>query len=280
MLNPSALEHVALMDAGARAAADSGAPLSSPILDVPTGCGALQSSWFSLDEAFLPIPEKLVRHIQLLDYVDLAELLPDNMELQRLADTESRHGSGQWQPRWVNSLITWVQCFVTYATMVAEAHPHRMRNLMAYLRMIVRQAQRHGGDGWRSYDVLFRKIAAANSALRWGQPLPSLYPTPFLAARASAAASCENCGKRDHRSKECTLSPVTASLPKAVVLSKARFTSRLGGHRRRVQVVLLVLVLQTARSARNGILVQVDVRATRHVRTSTLACAAASAAIK
>ena len=137
MPDPSGLEHVALMATGARAAADSGAPLSSPILDVPTGCSALQSSWFSLGEAFPPIPEKLVRHIQSLDYVDLAELLPDNMELQRLADTESRQGSGQRQPRRVASLMTWVQCFVTYAAMVVEAHPHRMRDLMAYLRMIV-----------------------------------------------------------------------------------------------------------------------------------------------
>ena len=151
----SALKHVLLMDAGAHAAADSGAPLFSPILDVPTGCGELQSSWFSLGEAFPSIPEKLVRRIQSLDYVDLAELLPDNMELQRLVDTESRHGSGQRQPQRVASLMTWVQCFVTYAAVVPEAHPHCMRDLMAYLRMIMREAQRHGGDGWRSYDVLF-----------------------------------------------------------------------------------------------------------------------------
>ena len=111
--------------------------------------------------------------------------------------------------------MTWVQCFVTYAAVVAEAHPHRMRDLMAYLRMIVREAQRHGGVDWRSYDLLFRKIAAANSAIRWGQPLPSLYATSFLAARASAAASCKNCGEGDHKSRECALAPVTTSLPKS-----------------------------------------------------------------
>ena len=44
MPNPSALEH---------AAADSGAPLSSSILDVSTSCGALQSDWFSLGELSL-----------------------------------------------------------------------------------------------------------------------------------------------------------------------------------------------------------------------------------
>ena len=47
------------------------------------------------------------------------------------------------------------------------------------------------------------------------QPLPSLYATSFLAARASAAVSCENCREGDHKSKECTLSTVTTSLSKS-----------------------------------------------------------------
>ncbi|XP_062513462.1 uncharacterized protein LOC134189238 [Corticium candelabrum] len=67
----------------------------------------------------------------------------------------------------------------TYAAVVAEAHPHRVRELMAYLRMIVPEAQRHGGDGWRSYDVLFRKIAAANFALRWGSHYRRYTPHRF-----------------------------------------------------------------------------------------------------
>ena len=101
------------------------------------------------------------------------------MELLRLADMEVRHGSGQRQPRRVASLMTWVPCFVTYAAVLAEAYPHRMRDLMAYLRMIVREAQRHGGDGWRSYDVLFWKIAAANFAIRWGRHYHRYTPHRF-----------------------------------------------------------------------------------------------------
>ena len=62
--------------------------------------------------------------------------------------------------------------------------------------------------------MLFRKIATPNSVIRWEQSLPSLYATSFLAARASAAASCENCREGDHKSKECALSPVTTSLSK------------------------------------------------------------------
>ena len=62
MPDPNALKHVALMDAGVRTPADSGASLSSPILDVSTGCGALQSGWFSLGEAFPTMPEFCPAH--------------------------------------------------------------------------------------------------------------------------------------------------------------------------------------------------------------------------
>ena len=140
--------------------------------------------------------------------------------------------------------------------MVAEAHPHRVRELMAYLRMIVPEAQRHGGDGWRSYDVLFRKIAAANFALRWGSHYRRYTPHRFwqlghqqrLRERTAAKVTTSQ------ESAHCHLSQRHS--PKAVALSKARLASLLGGHRRRVQVVLLVPVLQTAQRARSGTLVQ------------------------
>ena len=132
------------------------------------GCMALSKN-FSLGETFPPIPEKLVTKIQSEEYVELAELLPDNVEVLRKADTQpSAQGQGQRQLRRVSNLSTWVQCFTTYAAILAEAHPHRTRDLFAYLRLIVREAQRHKGDGWRAYDVLFRKLAATNRTLKWG----------------------------------------------------------------------------------------------------------------
>ena len=130
--------------------------------------------------------------------------------------------------------------------------------------------------------MLFRKIAAANFPLklRWGSRYRRYTPHRFWQLghqqrlRARIAAKVTTSQKSAH----CHLSQRHS--PKAMVLSKARLTSRLGGHWRKVQVVLLVPVLQTAQRAISGILVQVDARATRHVRTGTLACAAASAVIK
>ena len=54
MQDPSALDHVALMDTGVSTAAALGAPLSSPISESLMGCGVLQSGWFSLKEPSRP----------------------------------------------------------------------------------------------------------------------------------------------------------------------------------------------------------------------------------
>ena len=187
---------------------------SLPWLGGPTpGCMALSKN-FSLGETFPPIPEKLVTKIQSEEYVDLAELLPANVEVLRRAGAQpSAQGQGQRQLRRVCNLSTWVQCFATYAAILAEAHPHRTRDLFAYLRLIVREAQRHEGDGWRAYDVLFRKLAATNRTLKWDQPLPSLYATSFTTSRSSAPSVCEYCLEGDHKSAECALSPASAAVP-------------------------------------------------------------------
>ena len=177
---------------------------------------------FSLAEHFPPVPPKLVQKIQAGEFVDLAELLPDNMEMVRRAGIEGQ-GQSQRQLRRVVNLLTWVQCFSTYAAILGEAQPHRSRDLLAYMRLIVREAQRHGGEGWRSYDALFRKFAALNPSVKWGQPLPSLYSMHFLAARSSAASCCDHCLEGDHSTGECALSPLPQPEPVASYNSARSF---------------------------------------------------------
>ena len=77
-----------------------------------------------------PVPGRLVQKIQRGDYIDMSELLRDNMELecQRASDetTGANLGLGD-QPsrREVPDLIPWVQCFGVYAAVVNVKYPHR-----------------------------------------------------------------------------------------------------------------------------------------------------------
>jgi hypothetical protein len=122
---------------------------------------------FTLGEGLPPVPGKLVQKIQRGDYVDMAELLRDNMELERRkASRESTLALGiQPSRREVPDLISWVQCFGVYAAVVTAKHPDRILQLLAYQTMVVREARRCGGRGWQSYDAMFRQQAAISPSI-------------------------------------------------------------------------------------------------------------------
>ena len=196
-----AIAHVPLMRAGNQAV-----PLTD---NFPQEAGEAVAAPFFLSQAFGPVPEKLVKRIQALDFIDMADLLPDNLELKRRGDNSTdkeASNTGKRRPREVSQLLTWVQCFITYVAIVAARHPDRMKDLLAYMRLIVREAQRHKSDGWRQYDVMFRKYAASHPSVQWGQPLPSMYASFFLTPTLSSSP-CEHCLEGDHISSQCALAP-------------------------------------------------------------------------
>ena len=120
----------------------------------PAGPAALP---FCLASCLPPVPAKLVRYIQALEFIEMRELVPDNMALaERLEALPLRlgHPTKQAFQREVGSLITWVSSFTTYMAIVAEAHP--VRDMLAYMRLIIREAHKHGGQDWLTYDAVFR----------------------------------------------------------------------------------------------------------------------------
>lgn len=46
--------------------------------------------------------------------------------------------------------------------------------MLAYLRLIVREAQKYGGTGWITYNQVFRRNRTGQEA-RWDQLDPSLH---------------------------------------------------------------------------------------------------------
>ena len=60
-------------------------------------------------EETTPIPARLVRLIQAQEYVDFAELLPDNLELLRRMQATAEPANRRRLPQ-ITTLPTWVQC--------------------------------------------------------------------------------------------------------------------------------------------------------------------------
>ena len=129
----------------------------------------VSNSGLILSPASEPFPRKLVNEVQSGQYIDMRELLSDNISL--LQQLESVHGTNQLpavgpsRPRLreVSTLTTWTYCFLGYAA-ILTSDPNT-RDHLAYARLIIREAQRHGGQGWMDYDRLFHQQAAVEEAV-------------------------------------------------------------------------------------------------------------------
>ena len=50
-----------------------------------------------------------------------------------------------------------------YVAIVAEVHLYRVNGTLAYMRLLVREASKHGGHGWLTYDQVFHQNRAGTS---------------------------------------------------------------------------------------------------------------------
>ena len=171
-----------------------------------------ECSPFVLSEALPVVPAKLVRRILKGEYVDMAELLSDNLEMERRrALSEGGEGGPRVGRREVPDLLSWLKCFSLYAAIVASRYPEKTRDLWAYQALMIEEERRCGGKGWRLYDAGFRQQIKSLESADFGRLNQSLYATSFLAYR-SVARNCSYCLQADHHSGECALNPAFGRL--------------------------------------------------------------------
>ncbi len=108
-------------------------------------------------------------------------------------------------------MLSWIACFGMYASVVAQKHPPRVREVWAYQTMVVREARRCGGKGWQVHMSMFRQQAANNPKVDWSVLNSSLYSTPFLAMQNQRGRACQHCMEIDHASRACALAPIIVS---------------------------------------------------------------------
>ena len=108
--------------------------------------------------------------------------------------------------REVLSLISWVICYLAYVTVRTNNKP--THDLITYCCLIIREALRHGGQGWQEYDRSFRAQAAIDSTLHWNGLLPDLQATIMLGQQAGGGSFCSLCQGVDHPTSQCALGPL------------------------------------------------------------------------
>ncbi|XP_061220596.1 uncharacterized protein LOC133218287 [Neopsephotus bourkii] len=93
----------------------------------------------------------------------------------------------EYGPRPGDTLDQWVSAFLVYASVLCEKHPARCGAMFKYLDTIRKLHATYGGTSWMNYDEDFRRRAAKDPNLPWGDvdldlwmkwmaPLKSLIP--------------------------------------------------------------------------------------------------------
>ena len=164
----------------------------------------------SLSPATAPFPQRLVDKVRSGQFVEMRDLLVDNISLLQQLDTFGGQYSGPTLPgtlrprlREVASLPSWMYCFMAYVAM--RATDPGVRDMLAYARLVIREAQRHGGSGWLDYDRVFRQQAALDPSLKWNTLHPGIQASTLVGRTSRPATFCTLCREPDHTSEQCAL---------------------------------------------------------------------------
>ena len=155
----------------------------------PAG-GAKSTTPFLLGEGLPPRHKKG-------DFVNMAELLRDNTEADRRRSKEGGVGPSTGQQsqsrREVPDILSWVQCFGIYTSIVVLLHQEKTQQLLAYQTTLLRKARRCGENGWQTYDTMFRQQVANNPTADWSELNSSLYAVNFLTNQNGKGRTCQQC---------------------------------------------------------------------------------------
>ena len=160
-----------------------------------------------LSSALPPISAKLAQKIKSQQFVAMKELLTDNMALySQLEDlpTQATLTARPHRLREIESPLSWVFCFLAY--LAVRTSDRETRDMLTYARLVIREAQCHGGAGWLEYDKWFRQQQAALTTPQpWCELNASLHAATVMSLRAGDRKLCRLCREADHSDTKCAL---------------------------------------------------------------------------
>ncbi len=165
--------------------------LAEPVAAKPTKATATPSepatTKFQLGETLPVVPARIVRRILKGDFVDMAELTEENLEveLRRSLDGEDSKPVPAHKLRPVGDLMGWVRAFCQFAGIVVQSHPGKAVDLWAYLAIVLSGGEK--GDWWRAYDSRFRQQVPSLEKAEFGRLDQALYTRCLLSASSSGA---------------------------------------------------------------------------------------------
>ena len=135
----------------------------------------------------------------------MADLLPEYMAPKREESALSSLFPARKRKQ-VTDINPWLQCFMTYVSVMSRRFPQDVVELLVYMGNIHKASIKFAGQSWVRYDVTFRTQAAATGYRQWSTINASLYSLCFT-GKVAAKPHCEFCFSVAHATQDC---PTTA----------------------------------------------------------------------
>ena len=171
-------------------------PTSSSYKAIPSAVNA---------STFQDLPLKLAKRILSLEFVDMAELIPESWKFID-EDVGCCHHNRASRKGPVTDILLWVECYSTLVAVLASQYPTKIPQLMVYQKTIVKAHKTYIGQGWVTYDTCYRRKAANTKCLDWDVIDFNLYNETF-AGRAKVVPRYLHCSSEFHSSAECVQAP-------------------------------------------------------------------------
>lgn len=149
------------------------------LLPSTSGYPALAKA-FVVGPGYAPVPNKLVTKITTGMFIELADLLAENIKAQEIEPQAFLEGrllvsSSKKRVVEVTDILSWIEAFTIYSLILCQSYPARWTDLSQYKLLIIQTAKRFPGLAWLHYDGAFRKEAAATGLTDWSRMNLDLY---------------------------------------------------------------------------------------------------------
>ena len=125
------------------------------------------------------------------EYIDFSLLLPDSLSRPQAPELQLRFvDSGSGLSSWmtvvrkrkpvIDTFHKWLDAYTTYMLVLVTAYPGRSLELLKYQQTISCAATKFKGLSWLTYDEQFRRRAANDLTINWGQVELELWTVTFL----------------------------------------------------------------------------------------------------
>ena len=177
-------------------------PLTTPSVLPPP---PLVSGYFLISANFPPFPAKLVQKIRHWEFVELNQLLPDNVvsfpnqSEPEMSDQKLSRERKKLHP--IEDIRSWCLAMLLYTATCYATYPHKTGEMLAYIASILQTSTNYPVEACLSYDRVFRAQAHLKPQFNWASDNTRLWNDKF--SGRAAPRPCSTCSSISHISHEC-----------------------------------------------------------------------------